>query len=184
MVMGLEMPITTQETMSITVAAADAAGDIENGILTVAYDNVPGSSQNLASWSAVVRRMEKLTTVDLAITPTVGGAWTGSEAINADSDLLIANREYAILGIEFQTECAAMSIKGPDTAGIRVAVPGSVEFNDQSANYFAYLSRAFMDATTIPVINSANKNNTLIEVLVDENLGGVSATLMLALLSK
>ena len=105
--------------------------------------------------SAKARR--KLTTVYVSLTVGTGGTWSGSEAINAESDLLIANRDYALLGIEFLNECAAVSIKGPDTAGVRIAVPGSVEFADLSANYFAGLSRAFGDEQVIPVINSANK---------------------------
>jgi len=183
MVMGLESPITSQETMSITVAGSATAGDIENGCMMLAFDEMPGASQNLTSWSQVIQRMEKLTTIDFTIDVTAGGAWNGSEAINADSDLLIANREYAVLGIEFGVECCAVSIKGPDTAGVRLAVPGSTEFSDASGQWFALLSRAFGDEMCIPVINSANRNNTLLEALQDENIADVTGSLMLALLS-
>jgi len=182
MVMGLQMPITSQEQMSITIAGSATSGDVENGCMLVGFDELPGSNQNLINFSTCLERMEKLTTIDFSIDVTAGGAWNGSEAINADSDLLIANREYAVLGIEFGVECCAVSIKGPDTAGVRLAVPGSTEFADQSANWFALLSRAFGDATTIPVINSANRNNTLLEALQDENVTDVTGTLMLALL--
>jgi len=182
MVMGLASPITSQEQMSITIAGSATAGDVENGVLLVGYDEMPGANQNLISWSECLARTEKLTTVDFSIDVTAGGAWNGSEAINADSDLLIANRDYAVLGIEFGVECAAVSIKGPDTAGVRLAVPGSIEFADQSASWFALLSRAFGDATTIPVINSANRANTLLEALQDENVADVTGSLMLALL--
>ena len=184
LVMGLSMELTAQETMAITVAGSATVGDIENGTLLVAYDDLPGSQQNLLKWSQVQKRVEKLTTVYATLTAGTGGTWSGSEALNADSDLLIANRDYALLGIEFLNECAAVSIKGPDTAGVRIAVPGSVEFADLSANYFAGLSRAFGDEQVIPVINSANKNNTLLEVLADENGGTVVVALMLALLKK
>lgn len=184
LVMGLSMDLTAQETMAVTVAGSATSGDVENGVLLVAYDELPGSQQNLLKWSQVQKRAEKLTTVYVSLTVGTGGTWSGSEAINAESDLLIANRDYALLGIEFLNECAAVSIKGPDTAGVRIAVPGSVEFADLSANYFAGLSRAFGDEQIIPVINSANKNNTLLEVLADENGGTVVVALMLALLKK
>lgn len=184
-VMGLSLELTAQETMAITIAGSATAGDVENGTLLVAYDDLPGSQQNLAKWSQVQKRTEKLTTVYATLTAAgAGGVWSGSEAINTDSDLLIANREYALLGIEFLSECAAVSIKGPDTAGVRIAVPGSVEFADLSANYFAALSRAFGDEMLIPIINSANKNNTLLEVLTDENNGSFTFALQLALLKK
>jgi len=182
MPMGLAMDLTPQEQIALTIGNNATSGDVDNGCLFMAYDNMPGSNQNLASWTDVVRRTEKLTTIDFTLDITAGGAWNGSEAINADSDLLLANREYAVLGIEMGTECAAVSIKGPDTAGVRVAVPGSIEFADLSNQYFAALSRAFGNMKCIPVINSANKANTLIEGLQDENIADISATLMLALL--
>jgi len=184
LVMGLALPLTAQETMAVTIAGSATGGDVENATLLVAYDDLPGSQQNLRKWSQVEKAVEKLTTVYVTIAAGTGGTWSGSEAINADSDLLIANRDYALLGIEFLSECAAVSIKGPDTAGVRIAVPGSVEFADLSANYFAALSRAFGDEPLIPIINSANKNNTLLEVLADENGGNITCALQLALLKK
>jgi len=36
-----------------------------------------------------------------------GPGWTGSEAINAESDLLMNNRDYALLGLVASVECAA-----------------------------------------------------------------------------
>jgi len=181
MVMGLPMPITPQETMSVTVAGSATAGDVENGVLLIGYDELPGIAQRLASWSDVQRRMEKLTTIQFTIDVTAGGAWNGSELISADSDLLQANRDYAVLGIEFQTECAAVSFKGPDTGNLRLAVPGSIEFADLSNQWFAVLSRTLGEAT-IPIINSANKSSTFLEALQDENVADVTGTLMLALL--
>lgn len=179
---GSWMPVTAQETLSITIVGSATSGDVENGVLFMAFDSMPGSNQNLTNWSGVMDRMEKMTTIDFTIDVTAGGAWNGSEAINADSDLLLANREYAVLGIEFGVECTAVSIKGPDTAGVRVAVPGSIEFADQSAQWFALLSRSYGDANMIPVINSANRANTLIEALQDENVADVTGSIILALL--
>jgi len=183
MAMGMPMPITPQETMSITVAGSATAGDVENGVLLIGYDDLPGIAQRLVTFAEVQRRMEKLTTLQVSIDVTAGGAWNGAELITADSDLLQANRDYAVLGIEFQTECTAVSIKGPDTGNLRMAVPGSIEFADLSNQWFCVLSRSFGEAT-IPVINSANKANTYLEALQDENIADVTCTVMLALLSK
>lgn len=180
---GLAMDLTPQEQMAITFAGSATSGDIENACLLMAYDEMPGSEQHLMSWDEVERRAYKLTTVQYTLDITAGGAWNGSEAINADSDLLLANRNYALIGIELQTECCAVSIKGPDTAGVRMAVPGSTEFADQSSQYFGLLSRAFGNLKCIPVINSANKANTLLEGLQDENIADITASLQLVLLT-
>lgn len=183
MVMGLPMPITPQETMSVTVAGSATAGDVENGIILMTYEGIPGIAQRLLTWDEVKRRMEKLTTIQATLDITAGGAWNGAELITADSDLLQANRDYAVLGIEFQTECCAVSIKGPDTGNLRLAVPGSIEFADLSNQWFVLLSRALQEPA-IPVINSANKASTWLEGLQDENIADITCTVMLALLGK
>ena len=183
MVMGLPMPVTPQETISLTLAGSATAGDVENAVLMVQYDELPGIAQRLIDFKTVESRYEKLTTIQFTIDVTAGGAWNGSELISADSDLLLANRDYAILGIEFQTECTAVAVKGPDTGNLRMAVPGSVEFADLSNQWFCVLSRA-MGSACIPVFNSANKASTFIEALQDENIADVTGTIMLALLKK
>jgi len=179
--MGLPQSVTPQEALSITTTGSVTAGDVENGCLLMMYDELPGISQRLLTWAQVVARMESLTTLQFTIDVTAGGAWNGSELISADSDLLRANRDYAILGIEFAVECCAVSIKGPDTGNLRVAVPGSIEFADLSNQWFAMLSRSYGEPM-IPVINSANKSSTFLEALQDENIADVTGSVIMALL--
>lgn len=185
-VLGLRFPVNEQETMTVLGAGSATAGDVENGVIQLIYpEGIPGVAQNMISWSQLKRRAAKertQTTVDFTIDVTAGGAWNGSELINADSDLLIANREYAVLGIEFGVECCAIGIRGADTGNLRLAVPGSIEFADLSHEWFALLSRAWGDEATIPVINSANKSATFLDALQDENIADVTGSLILVLL--
>lgn len=182
MVMGMPMPLNAQETISLTMVGSATAGDVENGILQIAFDDLPGINQNLISWTEAQRRYMKLTTVDFTLDITAGGAWNGQELITADSDLLRANTEYAILGIESRVESCAVAIRGPFSGGMRLAVPGSIEFSDMTREWFALLSRANNNMRTIPVLNSGDKGNILIDGLQDENVADISATLLLAML--
>lgn len=179
---GFPLWLRTQETIPVTVAGSAVAGDVENGCLLMCYDELPGSKQNLITASQCESRMEKITTVAFSLDITAGGAWNGQEAINADSDLLIADRDYALLGIEIGVECCAVAVRGPDTAGQRIAVPGSIEFADLTNQWFMMLSRAMGNAAVIPVLSSANRANTLLDALQDENIADVTGSLMLALL--
>lgn len=179
---GFPQDITPQETMTITVTGSAVAGDVENGCLSMVYDELPGIAQRNISETQLRQRFEAYSTLQVLIDVTAGGVWNGSELISADSDLLRANRDYAVIGVEFQTECAALTIKGPDTGNLRRGVPGSIEFADLSNQWFLVMSRAMGNAPCIPVINSANKSNTVLECLQDENIADVTATVILALL--
>jgi len=180
--LGLSIPITAQELMTITIAGSNVAGDVETGHLLVHYRDLPGIDQKNLTWSQVQKRRDKMTTVQATITGS-GAGYSGTELINADSDLLLANRDYALLGIETVTPCGAVWITGPDTGNVRVGVPGNAVRPDLAGAYFAVLSRAY-DLATIPVINSGNRASTSIGVAMNENAGATVVSLNLALLEK
>jgi hypothetical protein len=55
----------------------------------------------------------------------------------------MANRDYAVLGITTNIQCASVFITGPDTAYQRAACPGSVSEADYGRDWFCGLARAF-----------------------------------------
>src|SRR5437867_3516144 len=93
-----------------------------------------------------------------------------SRAQNAVVDLLRANTDFAVFGMTTNTECAAICLRGPDTANLRVSVPGEPDFTEDGAWWFRLLSMHY-GLPCIPVINSANKGGTLIDCVNDENAG-------------
>jgi hypothetical protein len=179
---GLPPSVEPQETLTATIAGSATAGDVESACALVFYPDVPGMSQRGIDWNALQRRFEKLVTVDNSMTAAAAG-YTGEEAINADSDLLQANRDYAVLGCEVDTAIAAVTMRGPDTAGVKIGMPGNPDDNENTINFFPRLSRAF-GQPIIPVINSGNRANTLVGLVADENTPTVKATFHLALLGK
>jgi len=180
--MGIGMPVEAQELMNITIAGSNTAGDVETGHCLIHYTDLPGIDQRNLDWTAVVRRTEKITTVQASITGS-GAGYSGTELINADSDLLLANRDYALLGIETVTPVGTVWLSGPDTGNVKIGVPGNALRPDLTGNYFAMLSRAY-NKPLIPVINSGNKNSTSIGVGMNENAGATVVSLNLCLLKR
>lgn len=178
---GLAIPITAQEQETITIAGSAAA--TECGCQLVHYPDLPGVDQRALTWAQARDKMDKLTTVVMSITPPTPGQWGGGTAINGGgSDLLLANRDYAVLGITTTVDMCAISIMGPDTGNIRIAAPGANQNSDEAAQYFALLARA-QDMALIPVINSGNKASTTIQAMGGTAVATV-VTLMLALLKR
>jgi hypothetical protein len=119
----------------------------------------------------------------LAITVGSTAAYTGARAINADQDLLKANTDYAVLGMTTDLRVSAICLRGPDTGNLRVSVPGGADVLRARWPLRLVLPRCSRRRTAlplIPVINSANKGATQIDVVGDENGGTSNVTLWLA----
>jgi hypothetical protein len=179
---GVGMEVEPQETITPTIVGSATGGDVETGILLVKYPNLPGVTGRYTTWSQLVQRTEKVTTVSATLTGAAAG-YTGSELINAESDLLRANRDYAVLGMTTSLSCAAVCLRGPDTGYQRVSVPGNPDESQQLQEWFCLLARAYDDAL-IPIINSGNRNATFIDFVQNENNISPLVTVYLALLKR
>jgi len=179
-VIGTPWKLQPQELLSISIAGSNTAGDVETGHLLLHYDDLPGVTSRALDWDDVLRRGEEQVTVQASIAGS-GAGYSGSEAINADSDLLRANRDYAVLGMETYTPCGAITLSGPDTGNVRTGVPGNDVRPDLCGNFFAMLSRAY-NKKIIPVINAGNRASTNIGVAMNENAGATVVSLNLVML--
>jgi len=176
--LGSSIPITPQETITGTIGGTAVAGDVENVSFLTRYDVNKG--QRLIGWAECDKRASKLTTIEQAIVSAAGPAYTGTALITATTDLLIANRDYALLGITSRTQVHCAGIIGPDTGNDRIGVPGILRY-EIGAQFFRLLSQSQND-DLIPVINSGNKGSTSFFVATDENAGTFTVTAHLALL--
>ena len=170
--------VQSQELMSVTIGGSATAGDFEQGILLMWYENALGLNGRFLMPADVTAKRIRSVTVQGSITTTSAGGWTGSEALNADSDLLRANTDYAILGGVIQTRCNALGIIAPDWSNVRLGMPGNPTRADLTASYFADLSLA-TGLPMIPVFNSANKAGIMISAGQDENAAAVPFSLNL-----
>ncbi len=177
--LGVSMPITPQETIACTIAATAVAGDVEQMSWLTEYDVDKG--QRLTDWDDVRKRGIKVTTIEASlasVASTYGPA--GGELINADSDLLQANRDYALLGFTSRTRVHCVSIAGPDTGNDKIGCPGMLRY-ELGSQWFKLLSNAH-SRSLIPIINSGNKSSTSLYVNADENAGTFVVTAHLVLL--
>lgn len=177
---GCPLEVQAGETMTLLVAGSATAGDVESGSFLIAYDDLPGITGRGIDWPTFLKRRDKLVSVDLTVTGAAAG-YTGSIALNNASDLLLPNRDYAIMGAISDSETCAVSIIGPDTGNLRIGCPASDAEQDETNEFFLALARE-NNAPLIPVINSGNKANTLVSILQDENNITPKISILLALL--
>jgi len=179
---GIPLGVEPQELLSVTIAGSATAGDVENAMMQVWYEDLPGVQGRFITWQELQKRanMMKLNTIQATLTGAAAG-YTGSELITAESDLLQANKDYAVLGITTNIPCGAVYIYGPDTAYQKCAVPGGVSEADYGRDWFCSLARAF-DRPLIPIINSGNKASTYFGFVQNENNISPQVSMLLAIL--
>jgi hypothetical protein len=178
----IPQPLVSQDTLLVNLKGSTGAGQINSIGLLVYYSSLKGSDGNFASPSQVLARAVSKTTVQVTLALGVTGGYSGEVAINSTSDLLKANTEYAIVGYTTDVKCCSIGIRGTDTGNIRIGMPGTNE-PEETRNYFVDLSKQHM-LPLIPVINSANKANTLIDGVQDDGGADAIITLNLVELSK
>jgi hypothetical protein len=122
-------------------------------------------------------------TVEDTVTATVASAYSGPRALNAASDLLKADTEYAVLGAVTGVLGGVLTLRGVDTGNLRAGIPCLSGDSNWTSNFFGLLSEA-NDLPCIPVINSANRAGIFIELVQNENLAAVPFSLNLVQLSK
>ena len=168
-----------QDPLTATQSGSNVAGDVQTLTMLMWYEDLPGVDAHLITLSELRKRGVQTLTVEDTITTAGGGAgYSGPRAINAGSDLLKADTEYAILGGMAAVICGALTIRGPDTGNLRVALPGNPTEQSINSDYFVKKAEEY-DLPCIPVFNSANRAGTFVEALQDENNTAVPFSLNL-----
>lgn len=179
-VFGSRMRVEAQETLAPLIAATAVAGDVENVTYLLRYKDSPGMDAHLITPEEMMRRAEKWTTIENSLASTAGPSYGTPETFIADSDLLKANREYAIVGLTPRTAVHAVYVQTPDGGNVRFGCPGILR-QEITSQWFALLSRIHGEPL-IPVFNSAGKSNCFVGVVTDENAGTFVVDIHLALL--
>ncbi len=156
-----------QDQLALFLGGSAVAGQIEQVTLLMWYEELQGVNARLIDAATVTKRAVEQVTVDDTITAGVAGGYSGEEAINAESDLLKANTDYALVGYRVSTNCVSVTYKGADTGNLRVSGPGDQLGADYTKDWFFDLSEAF-GIPMIPVFNSANRGGILIGVVQNQ----------------
>jgi hypothetical protein len=183
--LGVRQRLYGQDVMVVELAGSAVGGQIEDVVQMLYYEDLQGQASRLIDEPTLRNRMvfadgsANLLTVRAAITCGTTAGYGGSLAINNNSDLLQANTDYAVLGMDSDLRVAAITIKGPDTGNLRIPVPGELTIQHIWPEWFRRLSNNF-GLPLIPVINSANKGATLIETVSDQAGGTANVRVYLA----
>ena len=177
--LGFKQKLIPQDTLVVKQTGSATSGDIDQGSLLIYYPNLPGIKATLTSPEIVKARMVNLLTVENTISTGTSGGYSGEEAINAEEDLLKANTYYALLGYLVDNRCATVGWRSPETGNLRIGAPGEPNMRSLTSRWFVYLSQMYK-LPLIPVFNSANKANILIDVAQNEDGADVTVTSILA----
>ena len=176
---GVKQEVYEQDTLILEIAENAVAGDIAVAVLMVYYEDLLGVSGRFIDSPTLLKRMVNLVTVENTVTAGAGGGYTGGEAINAEQDLLKANKDYALIGYRVQTECGGVFWRGADTGNLRVGGPGNELSADFTSTWFKTLSEEH-NLPLIPVFNQANRAGITIDVAQDENAAAVQVASIFA----
>lgn len=176
--LGAQIPLTQNETVDVLIGANAVAGDVDQLSYLTVYNEFRG--QTFMDWKEVESKREKETTIEASLVSSAGPGYSGTALINAGSDLLIPNREYALLGFSSRTAVHCIGIVGPDTGNARLGCPGFLR-HEVTQQWFKLLSAAHGEPF-IPVIQANSKGQTSFFVATDENAGTFVVTAHLVLL--
>jgi len=164
--LGFDQPIYSADVL--TVRANGTASDKVNVSFNVYYPNLPGVDFHGVTSEYVQQNMRYL--VGVNVQPTSGsGNWGTSVALNSQTDLLHAGRQYAVLGFTAQSAIQVVGLQGIDTGNLRVGGPVTGDPKDD-----AYMFARLADYYRQPLIPVIQANNAGAINIYAANLTGAS----------
>lgn len=176
----VQQQLIAQDTLTAELVVTTAPGVSETDVfaMSIYYPDLGGASARLVNPADVTPNIKNLWSLPVSVvTSATVGVW-GSAAVNSVYDLFQANTDYAVVGYEVDTACAAVAVRGPDTANLRVGGPGIID-RYKTRQWWSDMSM-WRQTPHIPVINSANKSATFVDVTSRTASSTVIVTLVLA----
>ena len=151
------------EKISALIDSIDGGGNVVAGFcLHVFYANLPGRMGYYISPEQVAQAAVRSITIEGTLSAQTALAWGPSAKITSGSDLMRAQRPYALVGGSIQSDGLGLGIRAPDWANTRIVIPSRDSYDTITPNWFIHQSRAF-GRPAIPVFNSGNKDSIYIE---------------------
>lgn len=180
-----EQTVYSQDLLTIatTFPVAPGAGALQHVGFNVIYDDLPGVSAQMRTWADVESNIEEY--MGIQATPTTAaspGSWGAGVALNSTFDTMKANELYAILGYTVSAACTSVAVQGPDIGNLLVGGPGSINLIDTRRWFVEQSLRT--GKPYIPVINSANKASTLVNVAANVATTAFTVNLLMAHLAR
>jgi hypothetical protein len=167
---------------NVTVQLSGGGAEIDTATLLFVYEDLAGIQGRFIDYPTLIKQIVNLVTVEVTITAVATGNFGGAVAINSTFDTLIANTDYAILGGMTDTRGDTVRITGVDLGNLGVGFPCEPTLRDTTNTWFVGLATN-LALPCIPVINSANKSATTIDVQTNQAGGTFIINLTLAQLA-
>jgi hypothetical protein len=147
--------LVSQDTLIVELSGG--AAETDGGTLLIGYSDCAGIAARLHSWGDIANNIKHIKPLTVAFTTSATiGTWVDT-VITTTEDLLHANTDYAVLGIETDTAVAALGIRGQETGNLRYAV-SMITDTYETGDQFVELANNH-NMPLIPVINAANKGS-------------------------
>jgi hypothetical protein len=157
----LDLEVYQSDTLGMQ-AFGTATGNV-NLTAQVYYENLPGSSQLLASWEQVRSNFVRGLGIEVTVSPGSAGQPGTAVALTANDNRWVTDSSYAVLGITTSVPLQCVRLYGPDTGYAKIPVPG--HWHEKiSAGWFVRQARLRM-VPHIPIINSNNAGLTFIDAI-------------------
>jgi hypothetical protein len=146
--------------------------------MLIYYDSLPGVSARLITDPMLQQYGVNVTTIQASITAVITGQYGGAVLVNAATQNLKANTDYALVGGGVDTRCTVARITGIDFGSLGVGFPGEPTIYEETANWFQALSIS-SGLSLIPVFNSANFGGITVDVQTNQAGGTIIVDLNL-----
>lgn len=158
----LRQLLYSQDQLNVQMSGGAAETDALAALIF--YEDLDGANARLYTWDQIQPRIQNFVGIECNLTSGgVAGQYGGAQAINANFDVLKANTDYAILGYVVDSPFLLLGVTGPGTSNFRVGGPGTTR-REVTSGWFVDLSRK-TGKPAIPVFNSADKANTIIDLV-------------------
>jgi hypothetical protein len=157
----LDLEVYQSDTLGMQ-AFGTATGNV-NLTAQVYYENLPGSSQLLASWEQVRGNFVRALGIEVTVSPGSAGQPGTAVALTANDNRWVTDASYAVLGITTSVPLQVVRLYGPDTGYAKIPVPGHWH-EKLSAGWFVRQARLRM-VPHIPIINSNNAGLTFLDAI-------------------
>ncbi len=168
MPLGVKQELISQDTLVVEMMDSGVIADLDYACLLVYYEDLPGVDGRFITAQEFDERSKNVVAVRNTLTVDTDGTYDAEEAINAEYDLLKANTDYALVGCNVRDRVPLVRYRGTDTGNLGVGVPGGIGEQWITAGWFYNLAK-LTGLACIPVMNSANKSNFLIDSAATEN---------------
>lgn len=163
---------------TVTVETICTAADNVQLVQLWYFENLSGADQNLRTWGEIEGQIVNTLGIKVACTAGATGDYGSNRLLNQDDARLIANRNYAILGVTSQLPCCLITFTGPETSGRKIGLP--LHWNEQvSSGWFVDLSQKY-NLPLIPVLNANNAGNWIFTAADPATNVATAATVILA----